>query len=225
LSTIRHFDMELAELKRSLVGMGNLVEEAVAIAVKAILHPVAGARNKASELEERIDQLDSQIEERAHILIALQSPMASDLRLLISATRITSELEQIADLAESVAKRADYIARHNPVVNPATLQTLGELARKMLRQALEAFVTGRFDEAKSILIEEDEADRLTKQCYEAIQHSMQLQPDIIAEYTHLLRAVGHLEHIADITVSIAEQAVYIHRGHLILHPREGDLDG
>ncbi len=224
MSTIRHFDLELAELKRSLVGMGNLVEEAVAIGVKAICSPVAGARNKAKELEERIDQLDSQIEERCHTLIALQSPMASDLRLLISATRITAELEQVADLAESVAKRADFIARHNPLKNPAELQILGELARTMLRQALEAFVTGRFDEARGILTEEDEADRLTKVCYEAIQNSMQATPTVIAEYTHLLRAVGHLEHIADISVSIAEQAVYIHRGHLVLHPREGNLD-
>lgn len=224
MSQIRQFDLELAELKRSIVGMGNLVEQALELGVNAILHPVIGAKARAKEIEERIDGMDTQIEERCHVLIALQSPMAKDLRLLISSTRITSELEQVADLAEGIAKRAEYIASHQPVDNPEPLIPLGELARRMLRQALDAFVTGRFEEANGILLEEDEADRLTKDCYFGIQSAMQAQPERIAEYTHLLRAVMNLEHIADIAVAIAEEAVYIHRGHLVLHPRERTLE-
>jgi phosphate transport system protein len=224
MNHVRRFDQELADLKQLLVSMGDLVEAALTIGVDAILKPMAGVRATAGELEERIDQLDIQIEERCHSLMVLQSPMASDLRFLISATRITSDLEQAADLAESVAKRADYIARHHAVENPEHLAPLGELTRTMLRQALEALITGRFDEANGILIEEDQADRLTKHCYAAIQHAMQREPEFIAEYTHLLRAASKLEQIADIAVAIAEQAVYIHRGHLVMHPKEDVLE-
>jgi phosphate transport system protein len=220
----RHFDLELAELKQSLSSMGRLVERALTLGVDAITTPIAGVRAEASALEERIDQLDVQIEERCHVLLILQSPMASDLRFLISATRVTSELEQAADLAESVAKRADFIARHQPVQNPEELHLLGQLTLIMIHQALEALVPGRFDEARHILLEEDRADHLTKRCYASIQQSMQRTPERIVEYTHLLRAVSHLEQIADIAVSLAEQAVYIHRGQLILHPRERVLE-
>ncbi len=224
MSHMRKFDLELSELKESLVSMGSLVEKALAISVEAIQTPIAGVRATAGELEQRIDQLDTQIEERCHVLIALQSPMASDLRFLISTTRITSDLEQAADLAESVAKRADFIARHHPVANPGHLPALCQLTCTMFRQALDALVAGRFDEARGILIEEDRADALTKLCYESIQQSMQREPDSIAEYTHLLRAVSYLEQIADIAVAIAEQAVYIHRGHLVMHPKEHVLE-
>ncbi|MBA3708932.1 MAG: phosphate signaling complex protein PhoU [Planctomycetes bacterium] len=220
MNQIRHFDLDLAELKRSLVSMGNLVEQTVSLCVKTILQPALEVRDEVSVIEERIDTLETTIEERCHQIIALQSPMARDLRFLISATRITSDLEQVGDLAESISKRAHYIAKHQLVRNPPDLETLGLLAQKMIHEAIDAFVTGDIEVAKRILLEEDEADRLTKDCYKDIQTAMQAQPELIKEYTHLLRAVGHLEHIADIAVSIAEEAVYIHKGQLIRHQHE-----
>ena len=222
MNQIRHFDIDLAELKRTLVSMGNLVERSLEMAVKTILQPTMEVRDEVGSIEQQIDALETAIEERCHQIIALQSPMAKDLRFLISATRITSDLEQVGDLAESVAKRAHYIARHQLVRNPDELGTLGALAREMVHQALEAFVSGEAETAKRILLEEDDADRLTKECYKGIQQAMQAQPELIKDYTHLLRAVGHLEHAADIAVSIAEEAVYIHRGQLIRHQHHLD---
>ena len=220
MAQIRHFDLDLAELKRSLVAMGNLVEDMLALGVGTIVAPNLDARDRASALEERVDAAETMIEERCHQMIALQSPMARDLRFLISATRIASDLEQVGDLAESITKRADYIARHSPVANPECLNPLGTIARRMINQALEAFVTGNLGVARGIMGEEREADALTKLCYGGIQAAMQAHPELIKEYTHLLRAVGHLEHAADIAVSIADEAVYIHRGDLVRHQHD-----
>jgi phosphate transport system protein len=197
--------------------MSNLVEKTLDLAVGAILQPSIAAKEEVGGIEGRIDELDTAISERCHQIISLQSPMARDLRLLISATRITSDLEQVGDLAESIAKRAYYIASHHRVRNPDALPTLGSLAREMVHQSIEAFVGGDIETGKKILEEEQEADRLTKTCYHQIQEAMQLQPEFIKEYTHLLRAVGHLEHVADIAVSIAEEAVFIHSGQLVRH--------
>jgi phosphate transport system protein len=224
MSVFRHFDLELAELKRSLVEMGNLVEDMLALSVGAILAPNHDARDRAEELEERVDAAESAIEERCHQLIALQSPRARDLRFLISATRIASDLEQVADLAESIARRADYIVRHSQVPNPPELEPLGALARRMVNQALEAFVTGNLGVARHIHDEERQADERTRDCYHAIQAAMQEHPALIKEYTHLLRAVGHLEHTADIAVSIADEAVYIHRGDLVRHQHDTEAE-
>ena len=217
MNQIRHFDLELAELKRSLVTMGNLVERSLSIAVESILKANVEGREQVRILEEQVDTLETVIEDRCHTIIALQQPMAGELRLVISAMRITSDLEQVGDLAESIAKRASYIARNHRVDNPEALAILGHLAVDMVHHSMESFVTGNLNLARGVLTDEDSADDLTKQCYERIQVAMQEQPEKIREYTHLLRAASLLEHIGDIAVSIAEETVYIHRGTNIRH--------
>ena len=220
MNNVRHFELEIAELKRSLVGMGDLVEQSVAAAVEAILHPRVEAREQARALEDRLDAMDTAIEERAHRIMALQQPMVGDLRLLISALHICSDLEQIGDLSESICKRATFIAKHSPVENPEDLETLGRLVREMIHLCMESFVSSNLELAKRVIEQEDRSDDLTKTCYEAIQAAMARTPERIREYTHLLRAVAHLEHIGDIAVAIAEESVYIHKGQLIRHHHE-----
>lgn len=217
---MRHFDLELAELKRSLVTMGNLVERSLAVAVEAINHPNVGAREQCRTLEDQLDQMENTIEDTCHKLIALQRPAVGELRLVIAAMRITSELEQMGDRAESIAKRAASIAKGTLVENPPELPELGTLVQGMARHTLESFVSGNLAMAKGVLVDEDESDHLTKQCYRWIQDAMGRTPERIKEYTHLLRAVGHLEHIADVAVVIAEETVYLHRGLNIRHHHE-----
>lgn len=217
---IRHFDLELADLKRSLVTMGNLVERALAIAVTAINKPDTAAREQCRSIEDQLDQLDTAIEDRCHQIIALQKPAVGELRLVIAAMRITSELEQMGDRAESVAKRAASIAKGTLVENPPQLATLGDLVQNMVRHTLESFITGNLSQAKGVMVDEDESDHLTKECYHWIQEAMGRRPDLIREYSHLLRAVAHLEHIADVAVTIAEESVYIYRGTNIRHQHD-----
>jgi phosphate transport system protein len=217
MNQIRHFDLDLAELKRSLVNMGNLVERSLTIAIEAIQRPQVEAREQCRVIEEQLDTLETAIEDRCHQIIALQQPMAGELRLVISAMRITSDLEQVGDLAESVAKRASFIARHQLVDNPTAIQALSNVVLTMVRHAMEAFVTGNLALARGVITDEHQADALTKECYEGIQERMQEQSDKIREYTHLLRAASLLEHIADIAVSIGEETVYIYRGTNIRH--------
>lgn len=220
---IRHFDLELAELKRTLVTMGNLVEQSLGVAVGAINRPTLQAREQCRALDDQLDALETAIENRCHQIIALQQPAAGELRLVISTMRITSDLEQMGDHAESIAKRAASIAKHTLVENPPELAALGDLVRAMVGHTLESFVAGNLAMAKGVMVDEDEADHLTKRCYEWIQGAMARQPGQIKEYTHLLRAVGLLEHIADIAVAIAEETVYIHRGLSIRH-QHGTLE-
>jgi phosphate transport system protein len=219
----RSFDVALQELQRAIVVMGEVVEQILALAVKGIQHPMVQYRHEAGIIEERIDEMEIEIEERCNQLIVLQSPMGRDLRFLISTTRVASELERIADLAESVVKRSDFISRHHLVRNPPELQTLGELAQLMVHQSLESLVSGKVEMARTIHDEEIQADALTKECYAFIQAAMEGSRSDIVAYTHLLRAVGHLEHIADISGTIAGEAVYIYRGLFIRHQPHHNL--
>ena len=199
MTQIRHFDLEIAELKRSLATMGDLVERAIEFATRAIAHPTVEAREQARVFEDQLDALDTAIEDRCHQVLALQAPMAKDLRLLVSTMRVTLDLENIGDLAESLAKRATYIARHRLVRNPDAANTTL---------------------AKQVMDDEDRADELTKEGYSELRQLMREEPDRIDEYLHLHRALSHLEHIADIAVSIAEETVYATRGQMVRHHHE-----
>lgn len=220
MSQIRHFDLEIAELKRSLATMGDLVERAVDFATRAIAHPTVEAREQARVFEDQLDALDSAIEDRCHQVLALQAPMAKDLRLLVSTMRVTLDLENIGDLAESLAKRATYIARHRLVRNPEATRPLSDLARSMVHRAIESFIAGNIDLAKQVMEDEDRADDLTKEGYAELRQLMREEPERIDEYLHLHRALSHLEHIADIAVSIAEETVYATRGQMVRHHHE-----
>ena len=216
----RHLELDLIELRRSLAAMGDLVEQGLALATEGLLRPRAELREQAKAVESRLDELDQQVEDRCQRIIALQAPMASDLRLLISALRITADLEQMGDLAESVSKRGGYIARHQVIENPPELEQLCRTVEATVRQCLKSIGDEDRRLVADVVANEDASDDLTKACYQGIQTRMAANPATITEYTHLLRAVAQLEHIADLALSIAEESVYIHRGTLIRHDHE-----
>ncbi|MEK7414284.1 MAG: phosphate signaling complex protein PhoU [Planctomycetota bacterium] len=217
MSQPRQFELELADLKRSIVAMGDMVDRAVTLAVEGIQKPSADLRERARTFEDGIDAMESVIEDRCHTLIALQSPMVRDLRFIISAMSIASDLEQVGDLAQSISKRAHYIACHQAVENPPALAELAILAERMTRQSMDAFITGSLDVTKQVIAEESQSDDLTKACYAWLQDRMAQEPTKVKEYTHLLRAVSSLEQIGDKTLAIAEETVYMHQAQFIRH--------
>lgn len=220
MTQLRQFELELADLKRSIVAMGDMVDRALGLAIEGVQRPTADLRERARTLEDGVDAMETVIEERCHTIIALQNPMVRDLRFIISAMSIASDLEQIGDHAESVSKRAYFIACHNPVANPPALHDLGMLAQQMLRQSMDAFVTGNAEVTQKVIDDEPQTDRQTKACYAFIQERMAESPTTIKEYTHLLRAVSSLEQIGDLAMAIAEETVFMHQAQMIRHHHE-----
>ncbi len=220
MTSIRHFDLELAELKRSLASMGDLVERSLDLAVKSILNPVVEAREQARVYEDQLDALDSAIEDKCHQILALQAPMAKDMRRLVTSMRVALALESMGDLAESLAKRASWIARHRLIPVPQTLTALCQTVISMAHAAIEAFVSGNLDLARQAITDEERADASTKQCYREIKEMIRVDVERLDEYVQMLRAVAHLEQTADLAVSVAEEAVYIEKGMFIRHHHE-----
>jgi len=220
MTQLRHFELELADLKRSIVAMGDMADRALGVAIEGVKKPTADVRERARTLEDGIDAMETVIEDRCHTIIALQNPMVRDLRFIISAMSIASDLEQIGDHAESISKRAHYIACHSAVTNPPELDELGALAQIMLRQAMDAFITGNAEVTQKVIDEEPQTDRQTKACYAFIQERMAAEPERIKEYTHLLRAVSGFEQIGDLAMAIAEETVFMHQAQMIRHNHE-----
>lgn len=217
LAMERYFDRQLTALDDRLAEMAGLVEMALDLAVAGLLAPYQEVRERAREIETRVDALDSAVEEASQALLALQSPVAADLRRLIGAMRIAVVLENIGDEAERLAKRARYLARHSVPAFPPELAELGTAVLAAFRQAVPVMRSGDTAAGRAVIALEVETDRLTKACYRAFAVAMKGDLDHLGEYSHLLRAVGRLEHAADLSLELVEEAVFLHHGISIRH--------
>jgi phosphate transport system protein len=161
----RHFAEELAELKVRLLTMAGLAEERLRVTVRALADRNHDSLADVISGDSRIDELQSEIDKRCFILIALNQPVAVDLRTIVSVLKINADLERIGDLAVSIGEAAQRYLLHPPVKQLVDLPRMGELAVKMLREALDAFVTGDVNLAKAVLRQDDWLDALKNQVF------------------------------------------------------------
>ena len=214
---LRHFDRQLTALDVHIAEMVTLVDKALVIACEGLLAPYHEVREVARVVESRVDALDFAIEETSQVLMALQAPVAADLRRLLSTMRIAVVLENLGDEAENIAKRARYLARHQVPIIPAVVSELIAATLAAYRQAVPVLGSGDIEAARAVKVLETETDRLAKLCYQALGVAMKVDLDHLAEHAHLLRAVGRLEHAADLCVELVETAVFLHSGVSIRH--------
>jgi phosphate transport system protein len=217
MSTRHRFETGLAATRDDLRRMSALVITALDIAERATAEPDPSARHLIRDTERTIDGLEVAIESRCHELMVLEAPMAGDLRLLISAMRISTDLENIGDLAEGVAKRFSSLAAGTRVATPPELIELAHLPGTMLKTAMQAFETGDMASISGIDADERRSDALVKLCSASIQRTMVEHPQEVRELTQVLRAVYHYEQAADLCVCITEEVVYFHSGMLTRH--------
>jgi phosphate transport system protein len=216
----RHFDRQLGSIDRALADMAALVERALVIAVDGLRQPYREIGDAAREVEGHVDRLDDALGHDCQALMALRSPVAGDLRRLVSGMRAALVLEMIGDQAESVSRRVRYLARHTPVPVPAAVVALADAALAAYRRALPALATGSGEDAKAVFALEAETDRLSKVGYAAVRAALSDDGTQAAEWSHLLRAIGRLEHIGDLAAELAEEGVFLCTGQSIRHRHE-----
>ena len=214
----RHFDEELTELKKQLLTMGSLTEEAIAQAVEALKRLEAEAARRIIEEDSRIDRLDLDIDEKCLELIIRHQPVAADLRFLAMAMRICASLERIADLAVDICQRVVEMAGQ-PLLKPLIdIPKLVGLARGMLRDSLDGFVRSDVAPARSVIKRDDEADRLRDLIQtELVTDFMMKDAATAPRAVALLLVSRHLERICDHTTNIAEDVIYMVEGAIVRH--------
>ena len=156
----RHFEHDLEELKERLLWMAGLAERAVHQAVQAVFQKDEALATRVLDEEKAINEMQIEIDDRVMQLVALQQPMAVDLRFILSASRINNDLERIGDQAVNIAQSALRILRHPQVKPYVDLPRMSELAEGMVRDSLNALVNRDAELAKSVLIRDDQVDNL-----------------------------------------------------------------
>jgi phosphate transport system protein len=213
----RIFDQEMAELKDMLLKMGVMVQGLISKAVEALKKRDVELSEEVVQEDEKVDQLELDIDEKAIELIALRQPEASDLRFIMTGERIATDLERIGDLAEDIAERTMALAGHPPPKPLVDIPRMAKLAEEALALVLDAFVKRDSKKAKAVWKKEDEIDKLRDMVQDELIEIISKDPTTVPYAIPLLLVARHLERIGDHATNIAEDVVYMVEGKVIKH--------
>jgi phosphate transport system protein len=205
----RHFQEELEQLKTRLLEMGGLAEEQVRLAVKALTERDRELVALALNGDEPINRLHIEIDGRCFTLLALHQPMAVDLRAIVAAVKINTDLERVGDLAINIAEAARRYAQHAPVKKLIDIPRMANIAQNMLRDSLDAFVRRDTELAQRVLNEDDKLDDLKTQIFRELLTYMLQDPSTIEGALDLILISRHLERIGDHATNIAEDVIFM----------------
>ncbi|MBP7570319.1 MAG: phosphate signaling complex protein PhoU [Acidobacteria bacterium] len=205
----RHLKDELAQLKAKLLQMGGLAEERVVGAMRALVGSDERALEEVVTGDEPLNQLQVEIDNRAFTVLALHQPLAVDLRVIVAAVKINSDLERVGDLAVNIAEAALRYLALPPVKPLIDLPRMSEIAEGMLRDALDAFVRRDVELAQSVLKRDDQLDELKSQVFRELLTYMLQNPATIEASLELILISRHLERIGDHATNVAEDVIFM----------------
>jgi len=217
----RHFDDDLKKLNTDILKMATLAEEAIFKSVEALKNRDKEMARFVVQEDKKIDELELIVEETAIDLLALKQPLARDLRFVTTGMKINAELERIADLAVNIAQRVLDIA-DKPILKPLIdIPKLTDIARKMVKDVIDAFVNSDEKLAKSVIFSDSEADKLRNLIQdELIKDYMSKDASTATRAVPLLLISRHLERICDHATNIAEDVIYMVQAKVTRHHPE-----
>jgi phosphate transport system protein len=219
----RHFHDALATLKQRLLEMSERAETLVDLSIQSLLERDREKANLVIASDQELDLLEVETENLAISLLALQQPMARDLRFLIGAIKITSDLERVGDHAVNIAQCTLRLVEGRSAMPPVPLlDDMARRARSMLSDAIDAFI--RMDGAlgRAVGRADDEVDRMHESMFRALLTYMMGDPRMISPSLELLLVSRNLERVADLATNIGEDAVYLAEGKQIRHRYDED---
>jgi phosphate transport system protein len=215
-----HFEKELADLKETLLTMASHSEAAVKNAIEALTNRDYDLAQRVREDDTVIDKFELEVDEMAINLLA-KAPLASNLRLIMVATKISQNLERVGDEASKISNRARDLAQEAPLKLTLDLPRMSNLVLQMLKGALDAFVNQDPVAARALIPRDKEVDALNKQIYGDLSNQMMHDPETITRCLNLMIVAKSLERIGDHATNVAEEVVYLCEAEDIRHTGKG----
>jgi phosphate transport system protein len=214
----RHFHDQLDALKQRLIDMSEHAERLVELSVQALLEHDADKAHAVITGDRVVDALEIEVEQAAIALLALQQPLARDLRYIIGAIKVSSDLERVGDHGVNIAESALRLIEMRSNISPdPEIQDMARRARDMLREALDAFVRADGALGRAVCRADDAVDSLHDSVFRILLTHMMESPPRISEALELLLVSRNLERVADLATNIGEDAVYLAEGKQIKH--------
>lgn len=210
---------EINDLKKKMVQLSTMVEEAVYNSVKSISERDLELARRIIDEDIKIDRMEVEVEEECLKILALHQPVASDLRFIIAVLKIDNDLERIADLAVNIAESTSYLCAMPAVSAPFDLSSMSQKVKVMLRKAIDALVNLDSDLAEKVLELDDEIDEINNAMYDQVEKEIKRNPDKTAALISLATTSRHLERIGDHATNIAEDVIYMIEGKIVRHKK------
>ena len=213
----RHFDEELTHLKQRLLQMGDTAQEMIGLAIKSLVERKESLAQNVFSLEEKVNHMEIEIEDAVLKLLALRQPAARDLRLLTAVLKINNDLERVADQAVNISEISVFLLKEPPLKPLIDIPHMANLAQKMIKNSLDAFVQHDPKLAKEVCQDDDEVDRINDQIFRELLTYMMEDPKSITRAVDLILVSRNLERIADHATNISEDVIFIEEGKNIKH--------
>lgn len=213
----RHFDIELKNLKEQILAMGGHVETAVECATKALMQRKPELLKQVYELEDKINQEHIQVDESCVQLLARQSPLAADLRLVVAILKISTDLERMGDQAVNISHNTREYLEGPAVKDLIDLPQMAADVRTMVRESLDAFVKQDRDLAQAVLLKDDAVDAMKDKIFKDLTEVMRKKPELVEQALDLILIARNLERLGDHATNIAEDVIFAVTGSDIRH--------
>jgi len=213
----RHFDEELKGLREKLYEMGLSVEASIDKAMRSLFERDSKLAKEVRIDDKKIDDLELEIDAECLRLLALRQPAAFDLRLISMTMRAIHDLERMGDQAVNITDKSVLLNQETPLKPLDDLSKMSEIAKSMVRSALESFIEGNVEKAKLVLKIDDELDQLNYSVYSELSDIMRKKSDTIDRGLNLIMVSHNLERLGDLATNIAEDVIYLIEGIDIRH--------
>ncbi|MDP6705752.1 MAG: phosphate signaling complex protein PhoU [Alphaproteobacteria bacterium] len=212
---VKSFDEELAKLDHMVAEMGGLAEAQLADAITALVRRDVALAERVVESDRRIDAIEADLHSFTIRLLALRQPMADDLRIIVAALKISSNLERVGDYAKNIAKRTLVLAK-TPALGgaPQSIARMAALTQAMIGSVLDAYIQRDAAKADDVRLRDQEVDQIYTSLFRELLTYMMEDPRNITAATHLLFVAKNVERIGDHVTSVAEQVHYMVEGEL-----------
>jgi phosphate transport system protein len=211
------FQQSLEELKEQLLVMAGLAEQSIQRAIEAYRVRDLSICDLVNRSELAINRLEREIDQAALDLLAMEQPMAIDLRFILSVIKINADLERVGDAAKSISDRVRSMEQMPQADLPVDIPRMAELAEEMVRKSLQAFIEGDADLARSILTMDDAVDAMNRAAYKALTKVMEEQSHLAPQALNALMISRALERVADHATNIAEDVIFWVQGADVRH--------
>ncbi|PKL81950.1 MAG: phosphate transport system regulatory protein PhoU [Ignavibacteriae bacterium HGW-Ignavibacteriae-3] len=215
-----NFQKEIEELKSNLIKMASIVDDQVENAFNALesgdIEICSGIKSKDIE----IDAFDNLIQTQCENILALFQPVAGDLRFIIAAMMVNSQLERCGDIAVNICQRVRKTGDHHQLIVEAEILEMGRQAKDMIRNAIDSFIGNNVELAKNVLTADDRVDDLNKQIFNFLVSKMQIDSSLVEPCSHLIVLTRNIERLADHATNIAEDVLFFVEAILISHKKK-----
>lgn len=220
--TSKHYEIQLRLLKDKLLLMSHQAEQMISDAMRALTERRPSLADEVITRDDTLDKLEVEIDTLCYEILALEQPVASDLRFIATALKIVRDIERIGDTAVNIAERARELIQEPELKKLIALPIMGQAAERILKNSLDAFVNSDADLAEKIIKEDDDIDDLYEQIFRELLTYMIEDTRNISRAIKLIFIAKHLERVGDHSANIAEMVVFMVRGQDIRHGTHSD---